>query len=222
MDRRRQLLVRQRQQLARASGDATTYAAGPLGGGFSGSITTGAHRQSAQDLDDDGWADMPGYERFTVRPRLFWEGANGASAPLTFGVMGENRDSGTLPGRTVPDGRSFQQDQNSTRLDAGLVAEVPVDGLGTFRVRASGMTQDHRHGFGDVVEVDRHRTAFGEASVGDHAGGTSWVAGVAFQVDDYRNETVPAFDYAYTAPGVFGQAEHDLRPDVTVTARRVR
>lgn len=196
--------------------DATGYASTPLGGGFGASITGGAHRQRAQDLDGDGWADMPGFERFTVRPRLFFKGADGTSALLTIGAMRENRDGGTLPGRTVPDGRPFQQDQDSTRLDAGLVAEKPIHGLGILRVRASGVTQDHRHRFGDVVEDDRHRTAFGEASIGDRAGATSWVAGVAFQVDDYRNETFAAFDYTYTAPGVFGQVEHDLRPDVTI------
>jgi iron complex outermembrane receptor protein len=96
------------------------------------------------------------------------------------------------------------------------VAELPVDGLGTVRVRASGMTQDHRHRFGDVIEDDRHRTAFGEASIADKAGGTSWVAGIAFQVDDYRSETFPTFDYSYTAPGVFGQIEHDVTRDVTI------
>ncbi len=196
--------------------DATAYAAAPLGSGFSGSITGGAHHQRRQDLDHDGWADMPGFERFTVRPRLFWEGADGAKALFTFGAMREERDGGTLPDRVVPDGRPFQQDQDSTRLDAGLVAEVLVDGLGTVRVRASGMTQDHRHRFGNVIEDDRHRTAFGEASIGHRAGGTSWVAGVAFQVDEYRSETFTAFDYSYTAPGVFGQVEHDLSPDVTV------
>lgn len=196
--------------------DATAYAAAPLGSGVGASITGGAHRQRRQDLDGDGWADMPGFERFTVRPRLFWEGADGATALVTVGAMTEDRNGGTLPGRVVPDGRTFQQDQRSTRFDAGLVAEKPIDGLGTVRVRASGMTQDHRHRFGDVVEDDRHRTAFGEASIGDGAGGTSWVAGVAFQLDDYRSETFPAFDYTYTAPGVFGQVEHDLRPDITI------
>jgi iron complex outermembrane receptor protein len=196
--------------------DVTGYAAAPLGSGFSGSITAGAHRQSAQDLDDDGWADMPGFRRFTVRPRIFWEGADGATVFATFGAMTEDRNGGTLPGRVVPDGRPFEQDQDSTRLDAGLVAELPLDGVGTVRVRASGMTQDHRHRFGEVVEDDRHRTAFGEASIGDRVGGTSWVAGVAFQVDDYRSETFPTFDYTYTAPAVFAQVEHDLRPDVTV------
>jgi outer membrane receptor for ferrienterochelin and colicins len=131
----------------------------------------------------------------------------------TVGAMTENRDGGTLPGRVVPDGRPFRQDQNTTRLDAGLVAELPVEGLGTVRGRASGITQGHRHRFGDVIEDDRHRTAFGEASIGDQAGGTSWGAGVAFQVDDYRSEMFPAFDHTYTVPGVFGH------PDVAVPAR---
>lgn len=196
--------------------DVTGYVAAPLGNGFSGSITGGAHRQSLQDLDDDGWAEMPGFERFTVRPRLFWEGAGGATVFATIGAMTEKRDGGTLPGRVVPDGRPFEQDQDSTRLDAGLVAELPVDGLGTLRLRASGMTQDHRHRFGDIIENDRHRTAFGEASIGDKRGRTSWVAGVAFQIDDYRSKTSPAFDYTYTVPGVFGQIAHDLSPNVTI------
>jgi iron complex outermembrane receptor protein len=130
--------------------------------------------------------------------------------------MTENRDGGTLPGRVVPDGQPFEQDQDSTRLDAGLVAELPIENLGTVRFRASGTTQDHRHRFGDVVEHDRHWTTFGEASVSDYADATSWVAGVAFQVDAYRSDTFPIFDYTYTAPAVFGQVEHDLASNLTV------
>lgn len=78
------------------------------------------------------------------------------------------------------------------------------------------MNQDHGHRFGDVIDDDRHRTEFGEASIGDRAGGTHWTAGVAFQVDDYRSRSFPAFDYTYTARGVFGQVEHDLTSAVTV------
>lgn len=196
--------------------DATAYAAAPLGGGIGLSVTGGAHRQSRRDLDDDGWADMPGYERAAVRPRLFWEGGNGATALLTVGATAEDRRGGTLPGRVVPDRRPFRQDQDTVRLDAGLVAETPVAGLGTLRVRASGMTQDHRHRFGALIEDDRHRTAFAEASLGGRTGGTGWVAGVALQADDYRSEAFPAFDYSYTAPGLFGQVEHDVAPAVTL------
>lgn len=196
--------------------DATAYAATPLGGGFSGSLTGGLHRQSRRDLDDDGWVDMPGYKRATLRPRLYWQGGSGAKAFFTLGAMKEDRRGGTLPARTVPDGSAFRQDQDSRRLDAGFVAEAPVEGLGKINLRISSVTQDHRHRFGSVIENDRHDTLLGEVSVGGLKGRTSWLAGAAVQRDSYRSKTFPAFDYSYTAPGLFGQIEHDLRDDLTL------
>jgi outer membrane receptor for ferrienterochelin and colicins len=145
--------------------DLTAYLSSPLGNGFSASITSGAHRQSRQDLDEDGWIDMPFYERWTARPRLFWEGASGASAFVTLGAMTEQREGGTLPGRTAADGQPFPQAQDTERLDAGFVAELPVGAFGTFHLRGSAMTQDHLHVFGDIVEEDRHSTLFSEASL---------------------------------------------------------
>lgn len=196
--------------------DLTAYLASPFGNGWSASITGGAHRQSRHDLDDDGWLDIPSYERWTARPRLFWQGASGASAFITLGAMTEKREGGTLPGRTTPDGSP--QTQSTDRFDAGLVAEVPVEQLGTFHLRASGVTQDHRHRFGDVIENDRHGTLFAEASLAGRSAATSWVVGAAFQTDGFRSKTFPAFDYTYDVPGVFAQLEHDLRPDLTLAA----
>jgi iron complex outermembrane receptor protein len=198
--------------------DLTAYASAPLGGGWSASLTGGAHRQGRDDLDEDGWIDIPGYERFTARPRLFWEGANEASLFVTLGGLTEKRAGGTLPGRTTPDGRPFPQLQETERLDAGLVAELPLEDLGTLGFRASGMTQAHRHVFGDVVEDDRHDTVFAEASLAGRSDETSWVGGVAFQRDSFRSETFPAFDYSYEVPGMFAQVEHDLRRNLTLAA----
>jgi iron complex outermembrane receptor protein len=198
--------------------DLTAYLASPIGGGWSASVTGGAHRQSIQDLDRDGWADIPSYERFTARPRLFWQGANGAAAFITIGAMTEDREGGTLPGRTTPDGRPFPQAQSTDRIDAGLVGELPVEGLGTLHLRASGVTQDHRHVFGDVIEDDRHSTLFGEASLAGRSDDTSWVAGAAFQTDRFRSDTFPVFNYTYEVPAVFAQVEQDLRADLTVAA----
>jgi len=50
--------------------NTTAYLATPFGTDWSGSITGGYHRQSNQDLDDDGWIDMPAFERWTVRPSV--------------------------------------------------------------------------------------------------------------------------------------------------------
>jgi iron complex outermembrane receptor protein len=196
--------------------DVTAFRSGPIAEGWGYSLVGGLHRQSRHDLDRDGWIDIPAYDRWTVRPRFFWEGADGANAFLTVGAMSENRAGGTLPGRTTPDGRPFPQTQDTRRLDAGLMAEIPMEGLGTLHFRASGVTQKHLHRFGDVVEVDRHSTLLGEASVASAPGRTTWLAGLALQADFYRSETFPLFDYSYTVPGLFVQAEHKLRDHLTV------
>lgn len=196
--------------------DATAYLATPVGGGWSGSLTGGAHRQATQDLDDDGWIDMPGYDRWTVRPRLFWEGAGGESLFLTGGAMGESRTGGTLPGRVAPDGAPFVQSQRTDRFDAGLVAKLPLSETVSAHLRASGMTQDHRHRFGSVVEDDRHDTLFAEASLSGTSGGTNWVGGVAYQFDRFASRTFPAFDYSHGVPAIFGQIEQDVGTQLTV------
>lgn len=196
--------------------DVTGYVATPLGDTFSASITAGYDHQSRQDLNDDGWADMPGYERFTVRPRLFFDSADGSKALLTFGAMAEQRDGGTMPGAAAPDGAPFVQAQRSQRYDLGLTAEAPLANLGTLHLRASGVTQSHRHRFGDLQENDRHRTALAEASIGGKAGATTWLAGAAIQLDDYRSKAFAAFDYSYTVPALFVQAESEVGDALTL------
>lgn len=198
--------------------DLTAYGATPLSEAWSGSLTGGLHRQTAHDLDDDGWVDIPGYERWTIRPRLFWEGAEGANAYFTLGAMGEDREGGTLPGRTTPDGQPFANNQTSKRHDAGVVAEIPLAALGSLHLRASGMRQEHEHRFGVVLEEDAHESGLAEASFSAASGDTSWLFGVAVQADTFSSETLPAFDYEYTTPGVFAQVEQELGDEVTLAA----
>lgn len=201
---------------SRGGQDVTAYNSGPLTDALSYSLTGGFNRQDAQDIDGDGWANIPGYHRWTFRPRLFWEGASGARVYATVGALAEQRRGGTLPGRVVPNGSPFSQDQRSRRLDAGLNAQAPIEGVGTLYLRASGVTQGHRHVFGDVVENDRHRTVLTEASLSGGTGGTTWLAGAAYQVDSYRSRTFPAFDYTYRVPALFAQGEQKLSPDLTL------
>jgi outer membrane receptor for ferrienterochelin and colicins len=201
---------------SRGGQDVTAYNSGPLTDAISYSLTGGFNRQDRQDIDGDGWANIPGYDRWTFRPRLFWEGASGAKAYLTVGALAEQRRGGTLPGRVVPDGSAFRQDQRSRRLDAGLNVQAPIEGVGTLYLRASGVTQGHRHTFGEVIENDRHNTVLTEASLGGGTGGTSWLAGAAYQVDSYRSRTFPAFNYTYRVPALFVKGEQKLSPDLTL------
>lgn len=196
--------------------DFTAYASSPVSEQWSQSVVVGLHRQTTKDLNSDGYADLAGFDRWTVRPRLFWAGEDGSTAFLTVGAMGEQRRGGTLAGRTVADGTSYRQTQDSRRFDAGLVADHAVEGLGRLHLRASAATQDHKHRFGADFEKDRHDTLFSELSVAGGEGATTWLGGVAVQRDVYRSKANAVFDYAYDVPAVFAQAEHDLAEDLTI------
>lgn len=198
--------------------DVSAYGATPLMSGWSGSLLSTYNRQTVQDLDDDGWIDMPGYTRWFARPRLFWEGSDGSAAYLTIGVMTEDRQGGTLFGAVAPNGQPFAQNQGTDRLDTGMVIEHPVGTWGMLQLRASGMRQSHDHRFGDLLEIDRHQTMLTEASLSGQARATSWVGGIAYQADDYESATFPAFDYSYESPAIFADVSTDLGANLTIAA----
>lgn len=196
--------------------DVTGYTASPMAGNWSYSLVGGFHEQADQDLDEEGWIDTPAYERWTARPRFFWNAADGAKAVVTFGAMTEERVGGTRPGRLMPDGRPFPMSQDTRRFDAGAIVEIPMRETDRLHLRASAMTTDHRHRFGDVGEQDTHDTGFAEASYASGFGDTSWLAGLAVQSDRFRSRTFTAFDYQYTVPGLFAQAEHVVSDELTL------
>jgi len=206
-------------QTTQGGTDAMLWLAAPLSKQWGYTLLAGGDHQRRQDVDEDGWADVPEFTRITLRPRLFWNDGAGRSLFVTAGVMGENRNGGTMPGSTVPDGSPFPESLRTRREDAGIVAHMLI-GKKILGVRGSLMAQQHTHGFGDVPEQDSHRTGFAEVSLtGGHRKHT-WVVGAAVQGDTYRNLDVPEFDYAYWTPAVFAQDEFapadSLRMSVSV------
>ncbi|WP_412972125.1 TonB-dependent receptor plug domain-containing protein [Glaciecola sp. MF2-115] len=197
--------------------DLTTYVEAPLSSNLKGSITAGAHHQKTEDIDNDGWIDLAGYERYTARPRLFWEGENGETMYATAGFMRENRTGGTLPGRTVADGNPFVNAQDSQRVDSGFVFKKPVFDNMTFSTRASMMLQEHQHSYGDIAEDDQHESYLLETSVSGYSDKTDWVMGLAYQSDVYESDTYPSFDYSYEVPGLFAQLDYTLTDEITTS-----
>jgi len=190
--------------------DQTGYFAAPLSESTGGSLTLGAHWQSAQDIDKDGWVDIAAYHRWTARPRLTWGGEDGSNFYGTLGFMTEEREGGTLPGQTVPDGSPFPQDQDTTRIDAGFIASTPLDEGVLWNARGSAMAQDHEHRFGAVVEEDQHESYLLETSVSISTSRTNWVLGAAYQLEEFDSETFPDFNYRYRVPGFFAQVDYDV------------
>ncbi len=199
--------------------DGVAFVAAPLSQAWRLTMLAGGHRQARNDRDDDGWADLAGYSRAVVRPRLFWDGGSGRSAFLTTGVTVENRDGGTMPGASlVATGAPYGEALDTRRYDVGGTAQAVVRGRFVVTARGAAAWQRHDHRFGEVRERDRHDTVFGETALRGTAGRHTWVAGAAYERDAYTPLDVPRFAYTYDVPGVFAQDDVDLAPWLSLSA----
>ena len=202
-------------QTSLGGSDATLWLAHTPSDRWNWTLISGFHRQGRRDLDDDGWADVSGYERGMVRPRLFYSNGEGATVTATGGAIVENRKGGTLPGRVAPDGVPFEEALNTSRGDVGVVARWLIGPSRLMSVRGSYGRQSQDRSFGDVRERGIRDTGFGELSLQGGGGPHSWVVGGAYQHDGYAARDFPVFDYSFDVPAVFVQDE------VTVGAVRV-
>lgn len=204
-------------QTTRGGSDLVGFASRKFGAPWGASALIGLHRQSAGDVDRDGWADLPAYERLVIRARLYWESEAGHSLMVTAGSTFEDRDGGTMKGAVAPDGNPYPEALTTARHDAGGVARW-VSGPNAVAVRGSFSGLVHDHDFGPVGEHDRHLSSLAEVTYTRTSGSSSAVVGAAHQADIYRNTQVPAMDFDHLAPGVFAQVTTDLHPRLAITA----
>jgi len=197
--------------------DGTFWLASAPVGGRSWSLLTGFHGQRRQDLDGDGWSDLPAFARAVVRPRVRLESDTGRAVFLTGGVIVERREGGTEPGAVAPDGRPFAQDLDTVRADVGMVGRW-VSGRRLFAVRAAYARNGQQRMLGDVRESGTRQTAFGEGTLSVPAGRHTLVVGAALQQDRFAAPDLRRFDYAFTIPAVFVQDDVTLGSRVAISA----
>jgi iron complex outermembrane receptor protein len=176
--------------------------------GWGLTLLGGFHGQRAQDLDDDGWGDVPEFTRGVVRPRVFYDNGRGGTMFVTAGLNVEDRRGGTIGGGVAPDGLPFRQELDTTRADTGVVGRI-VTSRG-YAVRGSFSRTAQDRVFGDASDTGSRVVWFGESSIAGVSGRHSWVAGGAISQDRYRNASVPDVDFTFTAPGLFAQDDGTL------------
>ena len=192
---------------SRGARDLVGFFTGKGSSGWSGTLTAGAHDQSREDVSGGGWAEVVGYRRYTLRPRVWWAAGQDRSLFLTAGLTEENREGGTLPGRVLPDGFAFSEKLHTQRLDGGAVSHwVLADGL-TLNGRVSFTSTHLDRTYGAQRVAATQSTAFGEEALSGTTLGHAWVLGFAFEHDALVATAVPGVGYAYNVPAAFAQDE---------------
>ena len=118
--------------------DAVLFLSSPRAERWSASLLAGGHRQVRNDRDDDGWADVAGYSRGVLRPRVFWDNGQGRSAFLTAGLTFEDREGGTMPDEVLAaTGLPYEEALDTRRYDVGGTAQTLIKGRYVLTARAS-------------------------------------------------------------------------------------
>ena len=194
----------------RGAVDAGMFYAAPLSEQWGLTLIGSANGQARGDVNADGWADIPNYERAVVRPRVFWDNHAGTTFFATAGATWEDRTGGTMPDMSLPTGGPYVEGLDTRRRDAGAAFQtLTADGL-VWSARASWTWQHQDHQFGETIERDDHDTGFAELTARRAIAHHTVVAGVAFERDRFQPIDTPQFAYTYTTPGVFLQDDVDL------------
>ncbi|HVQ16143.1 MAG TPA: TonB-dependent receptor, partial [Vicinamibacterales bacterium] len=136
----------------------------------------------------------------------------------TTGFTYEDRKGGTPDGEVLAaTGQPYVEALETRRYDAGAAGQFLIEDRYVVTARAAIARQSHDHQFGEVLERDRHDTAFGEAAVRGTAGRQTWVAGFAIERDAYSARDVPRFDYEFLVPGAFAQYDVTASPNLSLS-----
>jgi outer membrane receptor for ferrienterochelin and colicins len=203
---------------SRGATDTVAYLSQPFQRGWGATLLAGGHWQQQNDINADGWADLPGYNRAELRPRLFWDNHNGSSLFVTTGATWETRRGGTTSGAVIPaTGAAYRETLDTGRYDVGVVGQTLLANEYVVAARGSVSWQTHDHTFGGSRERDSHDTAFAEVSARRKFGRQTFVVGGAVERDAFNAQDLPQFSYTFTVPGVFVQDDVDVTPWLSVS-----
>jgi outer membrane receptor for ferrienterochelin and colicins len=189
--------------------DAVGFFGGALSPALGYTLTGGAHYQSREDPDHDGWSDLPGYKRVSLRPRMFWDGGDERTLFATLGYMQEDRTGGTMPGRTLPSGEMFAEALHTRRVDGGAIARFSIDDS-RVSARWSANLTEHDRAYGATRVDNTAASVFGEATIQGELRAHKWIAGAVLQYERLHTSDVSGVSFDYTVPAIFAQDEFSL------------
>ncbi|MDB4885562.1 MAG: TonB-dependent receptor plug, partial [Gemmatimonadetes bacterium] len=190
-------------QTARQGSDVVLFDARQLRPGLGITTLAGAHLQRAVDVNGDGWSDVPGFRRLELRPRLFASDSGGRALMLTAGAFVEDRAGGSVTGAST--GGVFPESLGTRHADVGGTLRTRIGSALTVAGRFAGNVQERARRFGVRRELEHTSSAFGELTTTVVSGAYTLLAGVAAELERYRNGEASRFNEDRATPAVFVQ-----------------
>ena len=166
------------------------------------------HRQEEKDVDEDGWSDLPGYRRGTVRPRVFWDNKQGRTIVGVATATIEKRKGGS----------DFAREALETKTADGTMSGQMILDNGSILAGAGTLfVQSRTRDFGSVRERDRLQTAAIDLTLRRPSTRHTWLAGMAIEWYAVRSLDALPSTYVSTRGGLFLHDDFIVSPWLVVS-----
>ncbi len=207
--------------------DGAVFHAARAGDEIGYTLYASGNTQSLHDVDGDGFAEIAGYDRFSVSPKVHFDFGENVQWRLSAGFLTEDRNGGVDPETWVAEGSPpYDEVIHTRRWDAATELNVALPEGRSVAIKAAGMQMERDAAYGGAPFNATQCFGFLDAQfVEPIPGGHTLLLGGAFNLDEFSDRTAGVDtprSYHYTSPGLFAQAEWKLSPSWTaLTGARV-
>ena len=189
------------------------------GEALGGTLLTSYNSSEAYDLADSGLSAIPEYERWTVNPRLFFEGQNSVTRIGLNGVK-EERIGGSLnyiDGRRLP--LEYFEKNDTTRVSSQFEHVRQLSSGSEITILNSVSSFKRSLGTPGSNFSGTQLSSFSEAHILGSNHNFEWALGANFLTEDFDQENrVPGFNHDLNKRtfGIFSQATRSLTEEIAL------
>ncbi len=203
--------------------DAAMFFSARPAGGFGYTVFASGNTQAPYDVDGDAFADIAGYDRVTLSPKLQFDLGDDADARVTLGYLAEDREGGWMGAAAPASGPpSYTEGIRTGRWDASSEVNLRLSDGRAFGIKLAGMRMERDATYGGSPFNATQGFAYADAQfVAPFEGGHALLLGAAFNLEDFNDRTpgvAASRSYTYRSAGLFAQGEWKISPVWTALA----
>jgi len=177
---------------------------------WSSTFLASMHRQEENDVDDDGWSDLPKYARGVLRPRVFWDNHKGRTISGVADVTVETREGGN---------ETIREKLETKTADGGLSGQMILGNGDVLAGSGILFVQSRTRDFSDARERDRLQTATLELTLRRTRTRNTWLAGMGIDWYALRSADALPTTYVSTRGGLFLHDDFTAAPWLVLSGR---
>ena len=200
-------------QTHKGGNDISTYFSG-RNGKFGATLIASANTQKAKDISNNGFSDLPEYNRAVIAPKLFYDLNENNKFEIGFTNVTENRIGGDL--KAINDdndpNHSFFEENKTKRLTSNLKYVNTSKNGNVFTLKASFGNFNRTLKTNTNIFSGVQKTVFSELSYYIENDEHKFVSGINFNMDDFNQKHPNTFslNYDYKTVGIFSQDNWEI------------